>query len=90
MIDYYENDYEKVFNYISRLKKWFKDISEDWIFVRDVVYVNWYLAVKNHINEWWSLKELYLWKVSIEDIEVLKNSYFIKLNFNDLKLPFSL
>jgi len=90
MLDYYDNDYEKVFNYISRLKKWFKDISEDGVFVRDVVYVNWYLDVKNYINQGGSLKELYLWKVSIEDIDVLKNSYFVKLNFNDLKLPFSL
>jgi len=90
MIEYYDNDYEKVFNYISRLKKWFRNISEDGVFVRDVVYVNWYLSVKNYIQWWGSLKELYLWKVSIEDIDILKNSYFVKLNFNDLKLPFSL
>ncbi len=90
MKEYYNWDLEKVFTFMSRLKRWLKRVSDDWIFVRDIVYVNWYLKVENFVESWWDLKELYLWKISIEDLDILKESYFIKLNFNDLKTPFFL
>ena len=90
MINYYNWDLDKVFTYILRLKRWFKNISEDWCFMKDVVYVNGFLEVSDYVNSSWDLKELYIWKISIKDLEMLKDSYFIKLNFRDLKTPFFL
>ncbi len=90
MLEYYDNDYQRVFTYLIRLKRWLKKISEDWVFVKDIVYVNWYLKLDNFINNWWNLKELYLWKINIIDLEDIKNSYFLKIDFNNLKIPFFL
>lgn len=90
MIEYYNWDLEKVFVYLTRLKRWIRNISDEWIFVKDVVYVNWYLKVENYINSWWNLKELYLWKINLKDLEEIKDSYFLKINFSDIKLPFFL
>ena len=90
MIDYYGGDLERVFTWLLRLKRWFKDISEDGCFMKDVVYVNGFLEVSDYINSSWDLKELYLWKISIKDLKMLKDSYFVKLNFKDLKTPFFL
>ena len=90
MIEYYKGDYERVFTYLTRLKRWLKNISDEWVFVKDVVYVNWYLKVDNYLNSGWNLKELYVWKINIEDLEEIKDTYFLKINFSDLKLPFFL
>lgn len=90
MLEYYENDYERVFNYLVRLKRWVKDASSNYVFPKDVIYVNGYLKVDDFLNTWWDLKDLYLGKMTIQDIQDLKDSYFLKLNFNDLRLPFFL
>jgi hypothetical protein len=55
-----------------------------------LVYVNGYMHVDDYINTGWDLKELYLWKMTPQDLQELKDSYFLKLNFNDLKTPFFL
>jgi len=57
---------------------------------KDCVYLNWLLKIENFVSDGWNLKELYLWKITIEDLEELKESYFMKLNFNDSKIPFFL
>lgn len=88
MKEYYDNDLEKVFTYMTRLKRWMRKFSDDWIFVKDSVYVNWYLKVDNFINIWWKLEELYIWKISLDDLEEIKNSYFIKFDFSWLTTPF--
>jgi hypothetical protein len=85
---YYENDLEKVFNYMTRLKRWMSSFSDDWIFVKDTVYVNWYLKVEKFIKEGWKLEELYIWKISLDDLDEIKNSYFIKFSFLWLVTPF--
>ncbi len=90
MLEYYNNDYERVFTYLIRLKRWLKSFDSDWVFVKDLVYVNWYLKVDNFINSWWDLKELYLWKINLQDLEEIKSSYFLNTNLNDLKIPFFL
>lgn len=90
MLEYYNYDYEKVFNYIVRIKRWFKDITKPWCFMKDVVYVNWFLQIKDYLDKWWDLKELYIWKIHIKDIEEIKNSYILDLNLKDLKIPFFL
>jgi len=90
MLNFYNWDYEKVFNYILRLKSWFEDISKDWCFVKDVVYLNWFLEVSNYLSSWWSLKDLYIWKINIDDLKYIKDSYFLNLNLKDLRVPFSI
>ena len=90
MLEYYNNDYERVFTYLVRLKRWLSKFSDDWIFTKDLVYVNWYLKLDNFITNWWNLKELYLWKININDLEEIKTSYFLKIDFNELKTPFFL
>lgn len=90
MIEYYNWDYSRVFDYLVRLKRWIRNISDEWIFVKDVVYVNWYYKINDFVSSWWNLKELYLWKISLIDLEEIKDSYFLKINFNDSKVPFFL
>ena len=88
MKEYYDNDMERVFTYITRLKRWMTKFSDEWTFVKDVVYVNWYLKVEEFIQNWWRLEELYIWKISLDDLEEIKKSYFIKFNFRWLVTPF--
>ena len=90
MLEYYENDYERVFNYLVRLKRGMKSFDSNWVFVKDLVYVNWYLKVDSFINNWGDLKELYIWKINLTDLEDIKTSYFLNTDLNDLKVPFFL
>lgn len=90
LLDFYNFDLEKIFNRLVRIKRWFKKASDEGCFYKDVVYLNWYLKINKFISDWWSLKELYLWKMWIEDLKELKESYFMKLEFNDSKIPFFL
>lgn len=90
MREYYDEDYEKIFNFMLRIKKWYKNFSNDGVFVRDVVYLNWFMEVESYLSNWWSLVELYVWKISIEDLKILKDSYILKIDFADLKTPFFL
>lgn len=90
LLEFYKYDFWKVFDRIVRIKRWFKKASDEGCFYKDVVYLNWFLKVNKFLEQGWSLKELYLWKMTIEDLEELKESYFIKLNFNENKIPFFL
>ncbi len=90
MEEYYENDYWKIFNYILRLKRWLKSFSSDWFFTKDSVYVNWFIKVEDFLESSWELRELYLWKMTLEDLEEIKESNFIAMNLSDLKVPFFL
>ena len=90
LADFYNYDFSKVFDRLLRIKRWFKKASDEWIFYKDVVYLNWYKKILDFLEEWWNLKELYIAKINLEDLEELKSSYFIKLDFNNLKIPFFL
>ena len=90
LLEFYKYDFWKVFDRIVRIKRWFKKASDEGVFYKDVVYLNWFLKINKFLEQGWSLKELYVWKMTIEDLEELKESYFIKLNFNDNKIPFFL
>ena len=90
LIEFYKYDFSKVFDRIVRIKRWFQKASDDWVFYKDIVYLNWFLKINKFLEQGWSLKELYLWKIAIEDLEELKQSYFIKLKFNENKIPFFL
>jgi hypothetical protein len=90
LLDFYKYDLEKTFDRIVRIKRWFKKANDNWCFYKDIVYLNGFLKVNSFLENWWSLKELYLWKIWIKDLDELKQSYFMKLNFNDNKIPFFL
>jgi len=90
MLDYYEDDYGLVFNYITRLKRWMNSFSSSSNFMKDVVYVNGYIKVEDYINTWGDMRELYIGKIAIDDLEEIKNSLLIPFNLSDIKTPFSL
>jgi hypothetical protein len=88
MLEYYNDDYERVFTDISRIKRWFKSFHESGFFAKDLVYVNWYLQVKEFLENGWNLKELYIWKIKIEDLEEIKNSNMLEVDFSEVVVPF--
>ena len=90
VMDICNYDLEKAFNKIMRLKRGFSKFDDEGVFVKDVVYLNGLLKVETFIHNWGDLKELYLGKINLEDLEELKESYFMKLNFNEGKIPFFL
>lgn len=90
MEEYYDYDYSKIFNYILRLKRWLKSFSSDWFFTKDAIYLNWFVKVEKFLETSWELRELYFWKMTLEDLEEIKESNFIPMNLSDLKVPFFL
>ncbi len=88
MIQYYNWDLEKVFNYILRLKRWMGSFSDEWIFTKDSLYVNWFFKLDDFIKNWWKLEDLYIWKISLDDLEEIKSSYFITFDFSWIITPF--
>ncbi len=90
IMDMSSYDLWATFKRILRLKRWFKNVTDDGAFMKDVVYLNGLKKIEHFIEAWWDLKELYIWKIWLEDLEELKQSYFLKLNFNESKIPFFL
>jgi hypothetical protein len=85
---YYNDDYITIFNYLVRFKRWVCNVWENFFFTKDVVYVNWYYLIKDYIQKWWNINELYFWKISLEDLEEIKKSDFLQIKIDDLKIPF--
>lgn len=55
---------------------------------KDTSYGRWVIEVVNYLKDWKDIRDLYLWKVSIEDIPKVKRLMDIKgLSYNDLNLP---
>lgn len=68
------NDYQKVFKTISRFKKWIIDTSvrHTWaFFAKDKVYLDWFTQVENWIEKWWEVEKLMIWKIKIEDLDLI-------------------
>jgi len=89
LVEFYDEDYERVFSFMLRLKRWFVDPSKQGVFMKDTVYVNGLQKVQWYINNGWSLESLYIWKLTIEDLGVLKENTFFAKHKNDLVIPFS-
>jgi len=90
MLEYYESDYARVFDYILRLKRWTHNCSKDGLFMKDVVYLNGFIDVKNYVDSGGLLEDLYIGKVSIEDIaDISKHSFYHK-NKSKIITPFFL
>lgn len=87
-LKYYNYDYSKVFNFLVRLKRWIKNVGDEFFFTKDLVYGNWYFLVKDFIKDGGNINELYFWKISVEDLQEIKKSDFILLKTDELKIPF--
>lgn len=83
----YSNDYETIFRYLVRMKRWIKNIGDHYCFTKDLVYLNGYMEVKNFIHNGWNINELYFWKINLEDLEQIKKSEFLDMKIDDLKIP---
>lgn len=84
---YYENDFSKIFDMLVRLKRWLNNISKNYCFTKDLAYVNWYLDLIKFIENWWNIKELYFWKIWLNDLEEIKKAQLVKIDLNKLKIP---
>ncbi len=90
MCEYYENDYGRVFDYILRLKRGIHNCAKEGIFMKDVVYLNGYIEVKNYIESGWLLEELYIWKISIHDLPEISKHIFYHTHKTKIITPFFL
>ncbi len=86
--DFYDGDYEKVFHYMLRLKRGFVDPSKPGVFMKDAVYTNGYLSVRDYILWWWDLKSLYRGKIALDDLKEIENSRMVDIPVKDIKTPF--
>lgn len=85
--EYYKEDYKKIFQTIIRLKRWFKNIKDKWFFAKDLVYLNWFIKVKDYIESTQDLKSLYIWKINLEDLEDIDETELLNIDKADLKIP---
>lgn len=89
LAEFYDDDYDRVFTFMLRLKRWFKDPSKEGVFMKDVVYVNGYFSVESYLWKGGSLESLYLWKLHIDDLNMVKEHEFFTQHRRDLVIPFS-
>lgn len=60
LAEFYDDDYERVFTFMLRLKRGFQDPSKEGVFMKDVVYTNGLFSVTDYIDKGGSLKDLYI------------------------------
>jgi alpha-L-glutamate ligase-like protein len=89
LAEFYDDDYERVFAYMLRLKRWFVDPSREGVFMKDVVYVNGFLSVESYLDTGGSLEDLYIWKLHLDDIQTIKGHDFFTKHKKDIVIPFS-
>lgn len=87
--EFYDNDYERVFTFMLRLKRGFVDPSREGIFMKDVVYVNGFFSVQAAIDLGFSMKDLYIWKLHLDDIVSVSESNVLGKHKKDVVIPFS-
>ena len=71
---YPEKKIEWVFNTILRLKKGIKDtsVTNEWaIFMKEKVYLDWYIKVKEWAEKWWEVEEMYKGKFKVDDLKFI-------------------
>ncbi|MDA9129430.1 flavohemoglobin expression-modulating QEGLA motif protein, partial [Candidatus Gracilibacteria bacterium] len=89
LADFYDNDYERVFTFMLRVKRGFEDPSKEGVFMKDVVYTNGYFSVTDYIEAGGSLQDLYIGKIHLDDLAIISgNSSFTK-HKKDVVIPFS-
>lgn len=88
LAEFYNEDYERVFHYMLRLKRGFQDPSKTGIFMKDVVYTNGYLAVRAYLDNGGDLKDLYMWKIGLDDLQDIHDSGMLDIPAWEIKTPF--
>ncbi|MBW7954386.1 DUF1704 domain-containing protein [Candidatus Gracilibacteria bacterium] len=88
LLDYYNNDYRVVGNYLIRLKRGLKNTSKKYVFLKDIIYINGLLEINNFVFNSGNLKELYFGKIGLEDLEEIKKSDLIDFRVDNFTLPF--
>ncbi len=83
----YSHDYHAVFSYLVRLKRWVRDTSKNYIFLKDIIYINGFIQVKHFIENGGNINELYFWKISLQDLNEIKKSEFIPFKVDEFKIP---
>jgi hypothetical protein len=71
---YPEKNLERIFNTILKLKKWVGNTStiNEWaIFMKDKVYLDWYIKIKDWAEKWWEVEEMYKGKFKVEDLDFM-------------------
>lgn len=54
-----------------RAKKWVQNTwFVDWwaIFMKDKIYLDWYMKIKDWIENWWDVEQFMKWKIKIDDM----------------------
>ena len=90
MLEYYHNDYARVFDYVIRLKRWVHNISKNGVFMKDLVYLNGYMKVQEYIDNGWLLENLYVWKIAIGDLADISKLDFFHKQKTKIVTPFFL
>ena len=83
----YENDYYTVFSYLVRLKRGLKDTSKNYIFLKDIIYINGFIQIKHFVENGGNINELYFGKISLQDLSEIKTSEFIHFKVDEFKIP---
>jgi len=89
LAEFYDEDYERVFAFMLRLKRGFVDPSKEGVFMKDVVYVNGFLSVESYLESGWTLEALYVWKFHLDDMETLTPQSLFMQHKKDIVIPFS-
>ena len=89
LAEYYDHDYQRVFTYMLRVKRGFEDPSKTGVFMKDVVYVNGFFSVEAYIERWGTLRDLYIGKVHLDDLELVHGNDFFMEHSKDIVIPFS-
>ncbi len=89
LAEFYDNDYERVFTFMLRLKRGFEDPSKEGVFMKDVVYVNGFYSVTDYLDKGGSLKDLYIWKVHLDDLALISWDTSFTKHKKDVVIPFS-
>ena len=90
MCEYYNNDYARIFDYMLRLKRGLHNVSKNGVFMKDVVYLNWYMKVQDYIENGGLLENLYIWKISIDDLTDISQLDFFYKQKTKIITPFFL
>ncbi len=62
----------RIFKRTLRFKRWIHNTAFKWYwtwYFKDKIYLDWYVKIKNWIENWWSFKAMLNWKYKIEDLK---------------------
>jgi len=71
-LDQFKYNYVSAFRLSFRAKRWIVDtwnVSKWLCFMKDKVYLDGYLQIKNWIEKWWNIDKLMIWKIKIADLK---------------------